>query len=91
MELTVVFEVLNILLLLFLLSVYLNNYRQIKTSIGLGLIIFSALLLMQNAMAVYFHFAMVDYYSVAVMGHAAILSALQTVALAVLAWVTWKE
>ena len=65
MDLTVVFEVLNILLLLFLLSVYLNNYRQIKTSIGLGLIIFSALLLMQNAMAVYFHFAMVDYYSVA--------------------------
>ncbi|HLC79173.1 MAG TPA: hypothetical protein VJG83_01965 [archaeon] len=91
MELTVVVELVNIILLAFLLIVYANNYRQMRSALGLGLVVFAAFLLAQNLIAVYFHFSMIDYYSNEVMQHAFILSSVQTVALAALAWVTWKE
>ena len=91
MELAVIFEIVNVVLLLFLLNIYVQNYREMKTHLGLGLIIFAGFLLLQNLIGVYFHFVMVDYYSFEVMGHARILSAVQTVALLVLSYVTWKE
>ena len=91
MELVLVFEIISVLLLLFLLSVYISNYRQMKIVLGMELIIFSAFLLLQNLLGLYFHIAKIDYYSSEVMDHAMVLSAIQTLALAVLAWVTWKE
>ena len=91
MELTVIFEIVNVVLLLFLLSVYVQNYREMKTHLGLGLIIFAGFLLIQNLTGIYFHFVMIEYYSFEVMGHARVLSGIQTVALIVLAYVTWKE
>jgi len=91
MQMTVLFETVNVLLVLFLLKVYVENYRQMKTPLGLGLIIFSGFLLLQNITAAYFHFTMVDYYSTEVMAQAFVLTGLETVALAVLSWVTWKD
>ncbi|AJF59947.1 MAG: hypothetical protein J4224_03050 [Candidatus Diapherotrites archaeon] len=90
-ELIVVMEAVNVLLLIFLLKVYVQNYIQMKSGFSLGLILFSLILLLQNVMAGYFHFAMVDYYSVEAMGQSTALTILETVALAVLAWVTWRE
>ncbi len=90
MEVAVILEIVNSVLLLALLGAYLQNYVQMKTMFGLGLVIFSLFLLVQNLLAVYFHFAMVMYYTKEVMQHAFFLSAAQTVALAVLAWVTYR-
>ncbi|MCR4368870.1 MAG: hypothetical protein NUV67_03110 [archaeon] len=91
MGMTIIFEAINALLLVFLLSVYVKNYVEMKTSLGFGLIIFSAFLLAQNLLAAYFHASMIEYYSGDVVMHAFILSAAETLALAVLAWVTWRE
>ncbi len=91
MELAVVLDAVNLLLLASLLYVYVGNYRAIRTGLGLGLVLFAVLLAVQNALALYFHVAMVDYYSAAVMGHALWLNAAQTAALLVLTWKTWTE
>lgn len=91
MELAILIEALNSLLLLSLLYVYIGNYRQMRTALGLGLIVFSFFLLLQNLIAAYFQLMMVDYYSAEVMQHALFISAVQTVALAVLAWSTYSE
>ncbi len=91
MDLAVMLEALNAVLLLALLYVYVQNYREMKTNFGLGLIIFAAFLLLQNLVALYFHLMMVEFYSAAVMGHALVLNALQFAALVALNYVTWKE
>lgn len=91
MDLAVVLEAVNLALLLGLLYVYVNNYRAVRTGLGLGLILFAALLALQNALALYFHVAMVMYYSADVMAHALWLNAAQTAALLVLAYKTWTE
>ncbi len=91
MELTTIFEAVNVILLLFLLSVYVQNYREMKTHFGLGLMIFAAVLLLQNLLALYFHLMMIEFYSNEAMNHIGVLSAAQTMALAALSWVTWKE
>ncbi len=91
MELAIILEAINSLLLLTLLYVYFGNYRQMRSNFTLGLIVFAAFLLLQNLVALYFHLMMVDYYSGAVMQHALVLNSLQTIALVVLNYVTWKE
>ena len=91
MELAIIIEAINSVLLLSLLYVYAGNYRQMRSNFTLGLIVFAAFLLLQNLAALYFHLMMVDYYSDVVMQHALVISGVQTVALAVLNYVTWKE
>jgi len=91
MELAVILEAINSLLLLSLLYIYFGNYRQVKSNFTIGIILFAAFLLLQNLVALYFHLMMVDYYSGPVMGHALVLSGLQTIALVVLNYVTWKD
>ncbi len=91
MELAAGLEIINSVLLVFLLYIYVQNYRQMKTVFGLGLIFFAVLLLVQNVLAAYFHMAMLDFYSREAMEHGMILSGVQTVALGVLAFVTWKD
>lgn len=90
MEIAIILEIINAVLLLFLLYIYANNYREMKTAFGLGLILFALLFLVQNLLAVFFHLTMMDYYSAAAMQHALVLSGLQTIALAILSFVTWK-
>lgn len=90
MELAIIIEIVNVVLLLFLLSIYVQNYRQMKTVFGLGLIVFALFLLAQNLLAAFFHLTMLNYYSPESMQHGLILSGIQTIALAVLSWVTWR-
>ena len=53
----------NILLLVALLGVWLRNYRTFRTPLVLGLVAFSAVMLIENALAVYFFFSMQSFYS----------------------------
>ena len=91
MELAIIIEGINSALLLALLYVYIGNYRELKSNFVLGLIVFAAFLLLQNLVALYYHLMMVQYYSSDVMGHALVLSGLQTISLLALNYVTWKE
>lgn len=91
METVIIVEMINAVLLISLLFVYVNNYLQMKTVFGLGLILFASVLLLQNLIAVYFHFAMVEFYSSEVLEHAAIINFVQMTALIIINWVTWKD
>ncbi len=44
----------NIVLLFLLLLVYLSNYRKLKSSFSLGLVLFAVLLILQNALFMFF-------------------------------------
>ena len=62
-----------------------------KTVFGFGLIIFAGFLLLQNIMSLYFHLTMTVYYSEEIMLHALFINAAQMTALAVLAYITWRN
>ncbi len=44
----------NIILLFLLLLVYISSYRKLKSSFSLGLVFFALLLIMQNAIFIFF-------------------------------------
>ncbi|MEW6722335.1 MAG: hypothetical protein AB1324_03670 [Candidatus Micrarchaeota archaeon] len=80
----------NVLLLLSLAYVYVSNYMKVRSKIGLGLIFFAGLMLLQNLAAIYFQFMMIMYYTDEVASFALILTLLETLGLACLAYITWK-
>lgn len=81
---------LNALLLLVLSVVWVRNYRTFQTPITLGLLAFALVLLVENAVAIYFFFSMAMFYSAdpAVQQAVLVLRALQFVALVFLTYVT---
>lgn len=44
----------NIILLVILLFTYVSNYRKLKSSFSLGLVLFALLLIMQNLLFIFF-------------------------------------
>ena len=82
--------VLNALALATLLVVWLRNYRTFRTPMTLGLAAFAAVLLVENAVAVYFFFSMNALFAMSDAARTAVLAmrALQSVALAFLTYVT---
>jgi len=88
---------LNVVILLALSGVWARNYRSHGAAHTLGLLTFAVVLLAQNVLALYlyslhptFH-AWVAYTteSIAKQG-TMVLNVLETVALAFLAWITWR-
>ena len=86
---------LNLAVLAVLGSVWLRNYRQHHARHTLGLLVFGGFLLVQNALWLYFyglHPAFIGWYvnsAVDVQLGMTSLCGLETVALAVLARITW--
>jgi hypothetical protein len=83
---------LNVLLLLALSTVWIRNYRTFRTPLTLGLLAFALVLLVENAVAVYFFFSMQSLYSgaPAVQQAVLVLRALQLLALGFLTYVTMQ-
>ncbi len=80
----------NVLLLLSILFVYFKSMIRIKSEFTVGLALFAGLFLVQNLVSFYFFFTMTPYFVNAVETHVFILTILQTLAFAVLNWITWK-
>ena len=82
----------SILLLVALTTVWVRNYRTFRTALTLGLIAFGAVLLVENAVALYYFFSMRSLYTMdpAVQQVIAVMRAFQTVALVFLTYVTLK-
>ena len=78
----------NILLLIGLLYIYGQNYRQLKSKLTLGLMLFAALLLVQSAMNLYFEMTMVMYDSPSAEQVALVLEAVKAVSFGLLLWVS---
>lgn len=85
--------VVNSALLVVLTAVWLRNYRQFRSTMILGLIGFSSVLLFENLLGVYFFFAsMTTLYSAdPLVGQVVlVMRSLQFVAVAFLTYVTLK-
>ncbi|MFB6171671.1 MAG: hypothetical protein ABEJ23_04005 [Haloarculaceae archaeon] len=82
----------NVLLLAALTVVWVRNYRTFRTTLVAGLIVFGAVMLVENALAIYFFLSMGMLYSSDphVQQAVAVLRALQLVAIAFLTYVTMK-
>lgn len=87
---------LNALILLGLISVWLRNYRSHGAKHTLGLLVFASVLLAQNLLALYLYslhptFHNWVYYSAPIAQRGTMaLNILEFVALAFLAWITWR-
>jgi hypothetical protein len=83
---------LNVCLLAALGFVWVRNYRRFKTPLVLGLLAFAAVMLVENAAAIYFFFSMGMLYAgdAVAQQFVAGLRGLQFLALAVLTYVTWQ-
>lgn len=79
----------NIILLAGLIAVWARNYRQMRAPLLLGLMSFGALLLAENVSALYFYLTAPAMPSLAVRSMM-IIQVLETVAIAALAYVTWR-
>jgi hypothetical protein len=86
------FAAVNVVLLAALTVVWVRNYRTFRTSLIAGLIAFGVVLLIENALAIYYFFSMKMLYSgdPTVQQAVATLRGLQLVALGFLTWVTMK-
>lgn len=86
------FSAVSILLLIVLTAVWVQNYRTFRTGLVLGLIVFGVVLLVENAVALYYFFTMQTLYTMdpAIQQVIVVLRALQTIALMVLTYVTVK-
>jgi hypothetical protein len=81
---------LSVVLLVILLIVYFRNLRQVKSKLLVGLIIFSLIFLAQNIFSLYYSLTMMEYYVPAVEFQIFIFSLLQTIAFAIMLWITWE-
>lgn len=79
----------NIVLLIGLLAIWLQSYREIRAPLTLGSMVFATLLLLENVVALYFYFTAPAMPTLAVR-FMMTLQILETVAIAVLAYVTWQ-
>lgn len=91
MMFTIYLEGLNALLSLALLAAYTQNYRALKSNVGMGLMIFAFVLLLQNAAGLYLHFTSGDIYAPMAAAEVFGLKGIETVALIILAYTAWKE
>lgn len=82
----------NVVLLAILGSIWLDNYRQFRTPWVLGLVVFSAVLLLENVVAIYSFFEWGALYADSRFAKLFVngLRTLQLVALGSMTYVTWQ-
>ena len=80
----------NVALLLGLIGIWVRNYREIRAPMTLGSIVFAALLLAENALAFYYYTFSGLPLSEPAIRAMMYLQILETVGVAVLAYVTWQ-
>ncbi|WP_202593603.1 hypothetical protein [Halococcus sediminicola] len=86
------FSAVSVFLLVTLTAVWVRNYRTFRTGLLLGLIAFGAVLLLENAVSLYYFLTMQALYTMdpAVQQVVTVMRVLQTVALVFLTYVTVK-
>lgn len=90
LQLTFIFEAISSVLLVALLYVYYRNYKAMKAKFTLGLLVFAALLLLQNTVGMYYRFTMMGYYNPEAAAGVALIRGIEVLALAVLLYISWE-
>lgn len=84
---------LTVVLLIALTGAWLQSYRELRTPLVLGLVVFCAVLLVENLLALYFFFFSMErlYVDTPLIANlVAVLSALQLLAVAAFTYVTLR-
>lgn len=85
---------LTIVLLLVLTATWIRTYRELRTPLVLGLVVFCVFLLVENSVALYFHFIAEEMFYVdePAIGRAVVLlRGLQLLAVAVFTYVSLRS
>ncbi len=90
MNFAMLMEALNIIILIFLLHIYTQNYKHIKAKFSLGLVFFASFFLLESMLALYFNITMMDFYA-ALELPTLVLHTLKTAGLIVLLFITWRS
>jgi hypothetical protein len=90
MMVSTVFAGINVLLVAALAYVYGKNAVKMPSSFTVGLLLFALLFLIHNVVALYYGLTMMPLYEESVEGYVRIFTILQTLAFAILNWVTWR-
>ncbi|MFC6873272.1 hypothetical protein [Halobellus marinus] len=80
---------LNILLLLVIIGIWVQTYREIRAPFTLASIVFASFLLAENAVALYFYFTAPAMPAIAVQVMM-LLQILETAGISVLTYITWQ-
>ncbi len=78
----------NLLILLALLYPGIINFSKTRSRISAALLLFNAIFLLENIVAIFFHLTIV--YTPAVEVEVAVLTVLQTLSFGTLLWATYK-
>ena len=90
LQIATAFAGLSFVLLAVLSLIWIHNYREFRSPLVLGLVVFAVVLALENATAIYFFFSMQMLYVADSTVHTAvaILRGMQFVALCFLTWAT---
>jgi len=80
----------NVIILLALLSVYVKNYRHIRSDYNKGLILFASLFLIENLISIHLGIFSWPYFATDIITHIVIINAIQLFGLLTLLKITWK-
>ena len=83
-------NIVNVIILGLLLSIYMKNYRHIKSKYNLGLLIFSLLFLAENLISVHLGIFSWPYFEDEIIFHIVLINIIQLSGLATLLHITWK-
>lgn len=90
-ETSMILSGLNVAILASLIYVYAQNYQELNSKFSLGLLVFASILLLENILAFYFNWTMMGLYAEKVAQQGLILRSLETVSLAILGYITWRN
>lgn len=90
-ETSMILSGLNVAILASLIYVYAQNYQKLNSKFSLGLLVFASILLLENILAFYFNWTMMGLYAEKVAQQGLILRSLETVSLAILGYITWRN
>ena len=90
MTITMVLTGANVLLVLALLGIYFVSFFRMRSPFTLGLIIFTSLFVVQNAVALFYYLTMMPLFATGLEGFALSFAALQAIAFGILNWLAWK-
>lgn len=80
----------NVLLMVSLFVVYVRSFMRMRSAFTAGLLVFTALFLLENAVTFYYYVTMMPLFVAGLEGFALFFTALQTAAFAILNWLAWK-
>lgn len=83
-------QVVNVILLAILISIYVRNLMKMKSNFALGLLIFAGFLLIQNLIGIYLGVEYLGGMTEQFENYAFAINFTETMALLALFWISWK-